>query len=182
MPEPPRVPRPRPRPGSNSSGKAARPPTRLLGPRQVLYQGKHRDPTYAAAFNTSADDLNVYWELINTLGRVQGVRVASRTSSFSFKGRTPDVRDVAGVVVGLVMGLVALPAVGLVMGSWPLAVTVALALLAACTVATGVAMALPWGMSALGRDPAFGSGPLATVLQDLLSLVLYFAIASAVLL
>lgn len=33
-------------------------------------------------------------ELINTLGRVQGVRVASRTSSFSFKGRTPDVRDV----------------------------------------------------------------------------------------
>jgi TolB-like protein/DNA-binding SARP family transcriptional activator/Tfp pilus assembly protein PilF len=33
-------------------------------------------------------------ELINTLGRVQGVRVASRTSSFSFKGKTPDVREV----------------------------------------------------------------------------------------
>ncbi len=33
-------------------------------------------------------------ELINTLGRVQGVRVASRTSSFAFKGRTPDVHDV----------------------------------------------------------------------------------------
>jgi TolB-like protein/DNA-binding SARP family transcriptional activator/Tfp pilus assembly protein PilF len=33
-------------------------------------------------------------ELINMLGRVQGVRVASRTSSFSFKGQTPDVRDV----------------------------------------------------------------------------------------
>ena len=33
-------------------------------------------------------------ELINTLGRVQGVRVASRTSSFSFKGNTPDVREV----------------------------------------------------------------------------------------
>ena len=33
-------------------------------------------------------------ELINTLGRVQGVRVASRTSSFAFKGRTPDVREV----------------------------------------------------------------------------------------
>lgn len=96
--------------------------------------------------------------------------------------RVVRLESLTGVVVGLVMGLVALPAVGLVMGSWPLAVTVALALLAACTVATGVAMALPWGMSALGRDPAFGSGPLATVLQDLLSLVLYFAIASAVLL
>ncbi len=33
-------------------------------------------------------------ELINTLGRVQGVRVASRTSSFTFKGKTPDVREV----------------------------------------------------------------------------------------
>jgi len=33
-------------------------------------------------------------ELINTLGRVQGVRVASRTSSFAFKGKTLDVRDV----------------------------------------------------------------------------------------
>ena len=33
-------------------------------------------------------------ELINTLGRVQGVRVASRTSSFSFKGKPSDVRAV----------------------------------------------------------------------------------------
>jgi TolB-like protein/DNA-binding SARP family transcriptional activator/Tfp pilus assembly protein PilF len=33
-------------------------------------------------------------ELINTLGRVEGVRVASRTSSFAFKGQTLDVRDV----------------------------------------------------------------------------------------
>lgn len=33
-------------------------------------------------------------ELINTLARVQGVQVASRTSSFSFKGQTLDVRDV----------------------------------------------------------------------------------------
>jgi TolB-like protein/Tfp pilus assembly protein PilF len=33
-------------------------------------------------------------ELINTLGRVDGVRVASRTSSFAFKGSTVDVREV----------------------------------------------------------------------------------------
>jgi magnesium transporter len=35
-------------------------------------------------------------------------------------------------------------------------------------------------MSRLGRDPAFGSGPLATVVQDLLSLVIYFAVATAI--
>jgi magnesium transporter len=45
--------------------------------------------------------------------------------------------------------------------------------------ATLVAMALPYGLSRLGRDPAFGAGPLATVIQDLLSIVIYFAIALA---
>jgi magnesium transporter len=29
----------------------------------------------------------------------------------------------------------------------------------------------------LARDPAFGSGPLATVIQDVLSIVVYFAVA-----
>jgi hypothetical protein len=30
----------------------------------------------------------------------------------------------------------------------------------------------------LGEDPAFGSGPLATVIQDLLSISIYFAVSS----
>ena len=38
----------------------------------------------------------------------------------------------------------------------------------------------PAGCSLLGRDPAFGSGPLATVIQDLLSIVIYLVIASAI--
>jgi magnesium transporter len=33
----------------------------------------------------------------------------------------------------------------------------------------------------LGKDPAFGSGPLPTVIQDLLSIAIYFQIAGAVL-
>jgi magnesium transporter len=56
----------------------------------------------------------------------------------------------------------------------------AIALFAACSTATVVAMALPWLLNRLGRDPAFGSGPLATVVQDLLSLVIYFAVASLI--
>ena len=83
-----------------------------------------------------------------------------------------------GLVVGLVLAAMTLPTVWWVLGSWSLALTVSLSLVAACSVATVVAMSLPWAMSALGRDPAFGSGPLATVVQDLLSLVIYFAIAS----
>ncbi len=38
-------------------------------------------------------------------------------------------------------------------------------------------MTLPWLFQRAGIDPAFGSGPLATVVQDLLSIAVYFAIA-----
>lgn len=34
-------------------------------------------------------------EVINTLGQIRALRVAARTSSFAFKGRTPDVSEVA---------------------------------------------------------------------------------------
>lgn len=85
-----------------------------------------------------------------------------------------------GLLVGLVLAAAALPAVWLVLGSAALGLTVALSLVAACSVATLVAMFLPWLMSRSGRDPAFGSGPLATVAQDLLSLVIYFLIAGAI--
>jgi magnesium transporter len=60
------------------------------------------------------------------------------------------------------------------------AIAAALALFAACATATLVAMALPWLLHRLGRDPAFGSGPVATVIQDLLSITAYLAIATAV--
>jgi magnesium transporter len=52
--------------------------------------------------------------------------------------------------------------------------------LAACSTASVVAMVLPWLLDAAGLDPAFGSGPLATVIQDLLSILIYFVIAAAV--
>jgi magnesium transporter len=43
-------------------------------------------------------------------------------------------------------------------------------------------MALPWAFHRLGKDPAFGSGPLATVVQDLLSIIIYFGTASLIVL
>jgi magnesium transporter len=51
---------------------------------------------------------------------------------------------------------------------------------AAGSVATLVAMILPPLFTRFDVDPAFGSGPLATVAQDLLSIVVYFVIASAI--
>lgn len=38
-------------------------------------------------------------------------------------------------------------------------------------------MGLPWLFHRLHRDPAFGSGPLGTVIQDFLSIAIYLGIA-----
>lgn len=84
-----------------------------------------------------------------------------------------------GLLVGLALATVFLPVGLLLWDDSRIVVAAALALLAACSTATVVAMALPWTLHRLGADPAFGSGPLATVIQDLLSLVIYFEIAAA---
>jgi magnesium transporter len=83
---------------------------------------------------------------------------------------------VTGLLVGAAIGAAFMPLAWVVWGSGEVAVAVALALLASCSVATLVAMGLPFLLHRLGRDPAFGSGPLATVIQDLLSIVIYFAV------
>jgi magnesium transporter len=86
----------------------------------------------------------------------------------------------AGVAIGLALAALAGPLVWWRWQDGPLALTVALAILAACSSATVAALALPWCFDAAGVDPAFGSGPLATLLQDLLSIVIYFGIGSAI--
>jgi magnesium transporter len=85
---------------------------------------------------------------------------------------------ITGVVAGTVLGVTFFP-IGIVLwGDADVVLAVSLSLFAACSVATVVASGLPWLFSAAGQDPAFGSGPLSTVIQDLLSIVLYLSIAS----
>lgn len=78
-----------------------------------------------------------------------------------------------GVLVGILLGAGAFVVIAFAWRDLPVAATVGLAVL--------VAMALPWLLSRLGRDPAFGSGPLATVVQDLLSILIYFTTAAVLL-
>ena len=87
-------------------------------------------------------------------------------------------REIAtGFVIGLAIAVAFLPFALLVWDDAGLALAVSVALLASCAIATLVAMLLPWVLQRLGTDPAFGSGPLATVIQDLLSILIYFAVA-----
>jgi magnesium transporter len=86
-----------------------------------------------------------------------------------------------GLMIGLALAITFYP-VGLWRwGGDGVVLAVAVAIFAACATANLVALALPWILHRSGIDPAFGSGPLATVIQDLLSIIIYLAIAMAIL-
>ena len=108
--------------------------------------------------------------------------VIVRGLSIGVRMRQMALREFAtGIAIGLVIGVVAGIVVWARWNDSALAITVMITLLAACTTATVTAMALPALFDALGRDPAFASGPLATVIQDLLSILIYFLIATRLL-
>lgn len=115
--------------------------------------------------------------------------VGTQTETVAIRGLSVGVgirrilapETLTGLLVGLVLGAVMGPAVALMSGDWLLAAAVAIAVLAASTIATVVALLLPWMFHALGRDPAFGSGPLATVVQDLLSILIYLTAVTVLL-
>lgn len=87
-----------------------------------------------------------------------------------------------GLMIGLTLALVAWPIIAWLWGEPKVAMGVALSIFAASSVASLTAMLLPWLLDRFDIDPAFGSGPLATVIQDLLSIIIYFAIVTKVIL
>jgi len=85
-----------------------------------------------------------------------------------------------GTLIGLVLAALAFPMVWWTFGEIRLAAAVGLALASASVVASVLGLLLPWGLARLGADPAYGSGPLATIVQDVLSLLIYFGLVTAI--
>ena len=91
------------------------------------------------------------------------------------------VREVVtGGLLGVILASLAFPLVWAGWGDIEVAAAVAVAMFAASSIATCVAMLLPWTLHRLGKDPAFGSGPIATVIQDLMTVSIYFLTAVAI--
>jgi magnesium transporter len=86
---------------------------------------------------------------------------------------------VTGAFIGFVLAGLCFPIVLARWGRGDVALAVALALLGACSVASAVATLLPWGLRLLRQDPAFAAGPIATVIQDLLSVLIYLVVCLA---
>jgi magnesium transporter len=112
-----------------------------------------------------------------------GTQTEAVTVRFLSLSRGPSFRRMlfgemrTGLFIGLTLAALVFPLTALAVGT-RLALAVSLALLAAGTMATSIGLFFPWLLYRLGRDPAFGAGPVATVLQDVLSLLIYFMVVT----
>jgi magnesium transporter len=85
------------------------------------------------------------------------------------------LREVAtGGLIGGVLGALAFAGISLVFADLRLAACVGLSLLTAGALASAIGLSLPWALLRAGADPALGSGPVATIVQDVLTLLVYF--------
>jgi len=88
------------------------------------------------------------------------------------------VNALLGLALAALIFVVSLFFAGSIMISSILSISIFLTVV--CTVL--VAILLPWFFHVRGHDPAIASGPLATVVRDILSLVIYLSVASSFLL
>ena len=85
---------------------------------------------------------------------------------------------VLGALFGIAIGVFAY----LWFGDYKTATTVGLAMFTTMAISPIIALTVPEILFKEHKDPAIGAGPFATVIQDLLSLLIYFTIASIIVL
>ena len=85
-----------------------------------------------------------------------------------------------GILMGLALALLAGLYTVAAFARLDLAFAVGISLLFACGIATTIGLFLPWVFARAGWDPALASGPVATIIQDVLSLLIYFGVASLI--
>jgi len=78
-----------------------------------------------------------------------------------------------GALLTLISSLwLGLPYIGLILG---------LSTFLTIISAMAIAILIPWFLSKLKKDPALGSGPFATIITDITSLIIYFSVATLLL-
>lgn len=82
-----------------------------------------------------------------------------------------------GIMLGIIVGLLGGAGAIFIAKSVTIGFVVGLSLLVASTIASVLASLIPIIFKALKKDPALGSGPLATALQDVISVLVYFLFA-----
>jgi magnesium transporter len=113
--------------------------------------------------------------------------IGTQAVSVAVRGLTTDdisiarlLRDelIIGMAIGASLGLISFVLVFAAFGNGALSLAVGLAVLGGGTVSAIVGFGLPWTFDYFGSDPAIGSGPICTIIQDVSSLFIYFILVS----
>ncbi len=83
-----------------------------------------------------------------------------------------------GLSLGVLMGVLGGVGAAFIGQSASVGLAVGLSLFVASTVAAMLASGIPMLFKALGKDPALATAPLATALQDVISILIYFGFAA----
>ncbi len=86
-----------------------------------------------------------------------------------------------GVIMAIIMGGFAGICVYLLTGSLIVSSAITLSLLISMSFATMLACGVPLLLKSWGKDPAIGSGPFATAIQDFVSIMIYFTVSLVIL-
>lgn len=110
----------------------------------------------------------------------QAVSVAVRGLSGDDVALGGLLRDelIIGTAIGSTLGFVSAVMVLLAFGHIALSLAVGFAVLGGGVVSAIVGFGLPWAFHRFGSDPALGSGPICTIVQDVASLLIYFLLVS----
>lgn len=82
------------------------------------------------------------------------------------------------LLLALASGAVAYSVIGIILQSFSLGAIIAVSSIAGIMVASVIGLVIPSVLSFVKLDPADGSGPFATILTDITSVSIYFAVAS----
>lgn len=90
------------------------------------------------------------------------------------------------LVIGLIVATVIGASMFLISYAWhgifEISLTIGVSLHASITTATLLGIFVPWILHTMKKDPAISGGPLINVIQDIITLTIYFSVASVVLL
>ncbi len=118
-------------------------------------------------------------DAIGTQTEIIFIRALSNLKFGIFKYILREVLE--GVVMGGILAVLSYIFARVLSGSSQIALMVSIALILSVIMATILACMTPLFLKFLGKDPAIGSGPFTTSLQDTVSLLIYLVVATVML-
>jgi len=101
---------------------------------------------------------------------------SQKVKNLPFIKKEAFVSTLLGIVSAIIISIYA----GIWLGSFKIALIVFLAIILSTLAAVLIAITIPLTLYAAKKDPALGSGPFSTAIQDVSTLLIYFLIASLV--